>query len=105
MGHIDRLIDEMLENKIIEPSASPYNSNVIIVDKKNGDKRSVIDCRKLNKGTVKDSYPLPNVDELIDKCQGAKYFTQLDLAAGNWCVPIAEEDRHKTAFSVPRGNW
>ena len=105
MGHINRQIDEMLENGIIEPSASPYNSNVIIVDKKDGDKRFVIDYRSLNKGTIKDSYPLPNIDELIDKCQGAKYFTQLDLAAGYWCVPIAEEDRHKTAFSVPRGKY
>ena len=82
MGHIDRQIDGMLENKIIEPSASPYNSNVIIVDKKDGDKRFVIDYRSLNKGTVKDSYPLPNVDELIDKAKVQNTLRNLTLWLG-----------------------
>ena len=52
-----------------------------------------------------DSYPLPDVNEMIDVCKGRKYFTQLDLASGYWCLNVQEEDREKTAFSVPNGKF
>ena len=105
LGNVEQQVQEMLDNDIIEESVSPYNSNIILVDKKDGSKRFVIDYRSLNKTTMKDAYPLPNVDELIESCRGAKYFTQLDLAAAFWCIPIEEKDRPKTAFSTPRGRY
>ena len=60
-----------------------------------------MDFRSLNKITKCDNYPIPNIDDLIESCRDSKVFSQLDLASGYWCVPIAEKDRHKTAFSVP----
>ena len=102
---IDTQIDEMLQNEIIQHSNSPYNSNPILDTKKDGSKRFVVDFRSLNKSTTQDTYPLPNVDDLLEKCRGGKFFTQLDLAAGYWGVAIHPDDRKKTAFSVPRGKF
>ena len=104
-GTISKQISEMLQNGIITPSCSPYNSNPLLVDKKDKTKRFVVDFRKLNETTIPDAYPLPNVNELIDSCREAKYFTQMDLASGYWCLEVHEEDRHKTAFSVPNGKY
>ena len=98
-------VDEMVRNGIICKSKSPYNSNVILVKKKDNSNRFVIDYRNVNKSTVSDKYPIPNVDDLIEGCRGAKFFTQLDLASAYWCVPIAEKDRIKTAFTVPQGKY
>ena len=64
-----------------------------------------MDFRSLNKITKCDNYPIPNIDHLIKSCRHSKVFSQLDLASGYWCVPIAEKDRHKTAFSVPKGKF
>ena len=100
---IEMQVQDMLDNGIVRNSSSAYNSSPLLVEKKNDtSKRFVIDFRRLNKITEKDAYPLPNVDDLIECCQGSKVFTQLDLASGYWCIPIAEKDKHKTAFSVPR---
>ena len=93
----------MLQNKIIEPSVSPFNSNPLLVNEKDNSKRFVIDFRNLNKTTTTDSYPLSNVEEMLDQCYGCSFFTQLDLASGYSGIPIQETDRAKTVFSVPRG--
>ena len=78
---------------IIKESVSPYNQNICV------------DFRSLNKKTVKDAYPLPNVQELFFATFSSQLFSQLDLASGYWTVPIREEDQEKTAFSVPNGKW
>ena len=62
-----------------------------------------IDYRNLNEITVKDAYPLPWIGQTIDALQGAGFFSSLDLANGYWQVPVAREDRHKTAFCTPDG--
>ena len=103
---VNSQVDEMIKNDIIRPSKSPFNSNPVLVDKKSdSSKRFAVDFRNLNKNTVPDSCPLPNVDDLLDQCHGAKYFSQLDLASGYWGIPINEKDKFKTAFSVPRGKF
>ena len=102
---VENQVNEMLRNGIIQESCSPYNSNILLVDKKDGSKRFCIDFRLLNKNTIKDSYPLPNIDEMIDRCHGCVYFSQLDLASGYWSIPVREEDRQKLAFSVPKGKY
>ena len=70
----------MIKNKIVQESCSPYSSNPVMVTKKDGTKRFCVDFRSLNNTTIKDTYPLPNVEEIIEKFKGSRYFTQLDLS-------------------------
>ena len=100
---IKKEVDEMLKRGIIEPSLSPWSSPVVMVPKKNGKMRFCIDYRGLNGLTKKDNHPLPRIDELLDKFQGSKWFTSIDLKAGFWNVPIKLEDREKTAFITSEG--
>uniref|UniRef100_A0ABD2XH53 Reverse transcriptase domain-containing protein n=1 Tax=Trichogramma kaykai TaxID=54128 RepID=A0ABD2XH53_9HYME len=98
----------MWEAGTIEPSGSPYRSNIFLVPKpadKNGKKRYrlVVDFRALNEKTIPDRYPLPNILDIIDQVGGAKYFSTLDLSNGFYQVLLKEEDRHKTAFSTEFG--
>ena len=94
---IEQQADEMLRNNVARESNSPWASNVILV--RQGEKtRFAIDYTKLNDATVKDSYPMPNVKDILDRMLGSEYFTKLDLASAYWAISIREEDRHKTAF-------
>ena len=95
----------MLDNGIIRPSSSPWNAPVILVKKKDDSMRFVCDFRGLNDVTKKDSYPLPHIRDVIDKMEGAKFWTTLDAASAYWSMPVVEEDKEKTAFSVPRGKF
>ena len=96
-------IKEMLDKGVIVPSKSPSSSPIVFVPKKDGTNRMCIDYRKLNEITAKDAYPLPRIRQTIDALQGAGYFSSLDLASGYWQVPVAEKDRHKTAFCTLEG--
>ena len=93
----------MVEDGVARPSNSPWAHNVILVKEKDGTQRFLVDYRELNKVTVKDSYPMPDVREIIDKMNGSKCFGKVDMASAYWAVPIRESDRHKTAFMTPRG--
>ena len=85
---------------IIQDSSSPWASPVVLVRKKNGELRLCVDYRQLNKRTIKDSYALPRIDELMDHFSGCKYFSSLDLRSGYYQVEIEETDKEKTAFTV-----
>jgi len=103
-------IQQMLEDKIIQPSQSPWNFSILIVPKKldaSGRRkwRICVDFRKLNDVTVGDSFPLPNIQDILDKLGRARYFSALDCASGYWQVPLSEEDRVKTAFSTATGHY
>ena len=93
----------MLAKGIIEPSSSPWSSPVVLVKKKDGTIRFCIDYRKVNGVTVKDSYPLPRIDDCLDALSGSQWFCTLDLASGYWQVEMAEKDKEKTAFSTGSG--
>ena len=105
MPEINQQVDQMLKNGIIEPSDSAHNHNILLVDKPDGNKRFCIDFRTLNRETVPDAYPLPNVDNMFNQFRGCQYFSQLDLASGYWGISVREEDRPKLSFSVPRGKF
>ncbi|SJL04701.1 uncharacterized protein ARMOST_08071 [Armillaria ostoyae] len=100
---LDKFLDENLESGCITESKSPFASPFFFVKKKDGSLRPVQDYRKLNEMTIKNRYPLPLISELIDKLQGAKYFTKLDVRWGYNNVRIKEGDEHKAAFRTNRG--
>ncbi|CAK9806275.1 Retrovirus-related Pol polyprotein from transposon 297 [Anthophora plagiata] len=99
------IIEELIENEIIRESTSPYASPIILVKKKNGEDRMCVDFRALNKITVKDRYPLPLIEDQIDRLGSGKYFTTLDMASGFYQIPIAEDSIEKTAFVTPDGHY
>ncbi len=102
---LERQIESMIKNDVIEEANSPWSAPVILVEKKDGTKRLVVDFRKLNQVTKKDRYPLPNIADTLDALGKARFFTTLDLAAGYWQVNMNPEDREKTAFTTPRGQF
>lgn len=73
------IIDELKEADIVEDSESPYASPILLVKKKTGDVRMCVDYRELDKKTVPDKYPLPRIDDQLDRLHGNTYFTSLDL--------------------------
>ena len=98
-------IDDLLAQGHIRPSSSPYGAPVLFVPKKDGRWRMCVDYRALNKQTVRDRYPLPRIDDLLDRLGKAKYFTTLDLASGYHQIAVKEEDIPKTAFRTQRGQF
>ena len=100
---IEEQVEKMLEDNVIRPSSTPWASPVILVKKKDGSWRFCVDYRRLNKVTIKDVYPLPRIDDILDSLQGAKYFSALDLKSGYWQIELEEKDKSKTAFVTPDG--
>ena len=99
------LCEQFHRENIIRPSQSPWSSPVVLQKKKDGSWRFCIDYRKLNEVTVKDNYPLPRIQEILDALAGAKYFSTLDFHGGYHQVPIDEADRAKTAFVTRDKFW
>ena len=96
-------LDEMMEHEVVRPSNSSWAAPIVLVRKKNGDYRFCVDYRWLNSVTIRDSYPIPRMDDCFDTLQGAKWFSTLDLTSGYWQVKVDSKDAHKTAFATPFG--
>jgi hypothetical protein len=91
-------VDRMLAAGVIEPAVSEWASPVVLITKPDGSVRFCVDYRKLNALTIKDSYPLPRMDECLDSLGDATIFSTLDCNSGYWQILMKEEDRNKTAF-------
>ena len=99
-------LTEMLNQGFIRESHSPYGAPVLFALKPGETKRRFcVDYRDLNKITIKDRYPIPRTEDLIEQLNGAKYFTKIDLRSGYFQVRIAEGDISKTAFVTRYGQF
>ena len=96
-------IDEMIELGVIEPSISPYSSPIVLVPKKYGSVRFCIDFHKLNKVTEFDAEPMPNMEEVINRMSGQRFYSQMDLCKGYWQLGLSKRSRLYTAFETPKG--
>ncbi|KAH3746048.1 Transposon Ty3-G Gag-Pol polyprotein [Pelomyxa schiedti] len=96
-------IDTMLRLGVIKEGASEWVAPLSLSTKKDGSMRLCTNFRGLNRETLKDNYPLPNVFEVLKSLNGHCWFSTLDLMAGFWQVPVAKEDVHKTGFVCHRG--
>jgi hypothetical protein len=100
---ISQEVDKLLKMNKIRESYSPWASPVTLAGKKSGKYRFCIDYRRLNAVTKPDAYPLPRIDELLEKYETSKWFTSLDLAAGYHQIEMEELDKEKTAFICSKG--
>jgi hypothetical protein len=96
---------KMLEAGIIQHSRSPWSFPVVQVPKKNGTRRFCVDFRKLNSITQQDCFPLPRIDDILDRLSTSRVFTTIDLKSGYWQVKLSKESIPKTAFSTPDGHF
>ncbi|CAB0040714.1 unnamed protein product [Trichogramma brassicae] len=97
---IDTEVEKMTKQGVIEPSTSAWSSPIVLAKKKQGKYRFCIDFKKINEVSEKDAYPLPQIEAILNKLRGAKIST-IDLKNGYWQVPLAENSKQYTAFTVP----
>ena len=102
---MEEQIKDLLAQGFIRPSASPYGAPILFVPKKDSRWRMCIDYRALNKQTVKDQFPLPRIDSLLERLGQAKVFTKLDLASGYHQIAMEETSIQKMAFRTNRGQF
>ena len=98
-------LNKLLRLGLIQPSLSPYGAPVLFVAKKDGTLRLCVDYRALNKMTIKNRYPLPRIDEMLDRLYQAQFFSKIDLRSGYHQIRIAPEDVPKTAFRTRYGHY
>ena len=102
---IEWAIQELLALRHIRPSTSPFASSVVLVKKKDDTLRMCIDYRALNKKTLKNRYPIPRIDELMDELRGARFFSKIDLRSGYHQIRVREQDIPKTPFRCHYGHF
>ncbi|KAL1448543.1 hypothetical protein WDU94_003597, partial [Cyamophila willieti] len=97
---IESHVDKMIAAGVIRESQSAYSAPVVLVKKNNKDPRFCVDYRQLNKKVTDYKFPMPRTDDFLNHLNGAKFFTSLDLKNCFWQIPLAEEDKYKTAFAT-----
>jgi hypothetical protein len=103
---IDKCVDDMQKIGIIEKGPSEWGSPVCIVAKADGSPRFCVDYRAtINKVLVRETWPMPNIESHIDTVRGANFITVCDVQSAYWQIPIAQKDRHKSAFVTSKGKY
>ena len=102
-AQLQEQLQSLEEQRLIEPSTSPWASPVVLVRKRNNQLRFCCDYRAVNTKVKHDSYPLPRVEDLIQATGGARYFSVLDQRAAYWAIPLDEESKEVTAFITEYG--
>lgn len=105
LNELKEQIQDLLSQGFIRPSASPWGALVLLVKKKDGTFRMCIDYRQLNKVTIKNKYPLPRIDDLLDQILGASVFSKIDLRSGYHQIRVKKEDIPKTAIRTRYGHY
>jgi hypothetical protein len=103
LDELKKQLKKLLEQGFVRPSASPWGSPVLFMEKKDGTKRMCIDYRTLNSMTIKNKYPLPRIEDLLDRLKKAKFFSKIDLRSGYHQMKIREQDIPKMAFTTQYG--
>lgn len=101
----EKQVKDLLDKGLIQPSSSPWGAPVLFVPKPNGKLRMCCDFRMLNKQTIKNKFPLPRIDDLLDVLHGKKVFSSLDLQSGYWQIALRPDDMRKTAFNTHFGHF
>jgi len=98
-------LEELLEIQFIRPSVSPWGAPILLVKKKDRSFRLCIDHRQLNKYTIKNRYPLPRIDDLIDQLRDTSVFSKIDLWSGYHHIRVKAEDIPMTTFRTRYGHY
>ena len=103
---IDEAVEQMLKADLIEPAASPWCANLVMVTRVDGTKpRITCDFRRLNQLCYKDKFPLPRINDCLNALNGSVYYSSLDMASSFHQLPVHPDDRDKLAFITRRGQW
>ncbi|MCI12633.1 hypothetical protein A2U01_0033738 [Trifolium medium] len=97
---IDKLVQDMIDQGIVQHNTSPFSYPTILVRKKDGSWRLCVDFRRLNELTIKDRFPIPLIEDLMDELGGSIVFSKLDLRSGYHQLRMAQGEEYKTAFKT-----
>jgi len=100
IDEVRRHLEDIVASGVIRKSNSPWASPVVLCRKKNNKIRMCIDYSKLNSKTIKDSYAIPRIEDILDRLHGAKYFSTVDMKAGYYRTEIEENHKERTAFTL-----
>jgi hypothetical protein len=102
---MESIIEQVLKSEFIRHSFSPFSSPAILVKKEDGTRRLCIDYRQLDLHTIKNKYPIPIIEDLLDELNGANWFLKINLRSEYHQVRMSAEDIKKTAFSTHLGHY